>query len=78
MEITHYTSSDGKLTPIVELNPFHLTNALIKLSGVIALNPNGFGDAKEEYDEVTDTHKALKAEVLRRMLPEIKAEDIPF
>ncbi len=57
-EITIYKSEDGKETPIVEMNPFHLVNALLKSHQLIGENP-----------EMT---KALKAEVLRRLNPEPK------
>ena len=69
MEITHYTSSDGKSTPIVELNNFHLVNALLKTTETIALNPNGFGSAVFEYETLKLTKDALKTEVFRRLAP---------
>lgn len=65
--VTTYTSSDGTVTPIAELNNFHLVNALLKVSEVLSLNPNGFGDAQEEYAKVKATQKALKDEVFKRM-----------
>lgn len=62
-----YTSSDGKTTPIAEMNNFHLVNSMLKINGVLSLNPNGFGDAYEEYANTKATLQALKNEVFKRM-----------
>ena len=59
--ITTYTSSDGKVTPIVELNNFHLVNAFAKVS-ILTVSEDGAvaGDAK-------DLAKVLKDEIFKRM-----------
>ena len=59
--ITHYTSSDGTSTPIVELNNFHLVNALLK---VITADTDGTDKGIADGLELI---RALKAEVLKRM-----------
>ena len=65
--MTVYVSEDGKVKEISEMNNFHLLNALLKVGGTLALNPNGFGDAVTEYESTKTMHKALKDEVLKRM-----------
>ena len=67
--ITKYTSSEGEEMLISEMNQYHLVNALLKVSDVLSLNPNGFGDATEDYAKVKATQKALKEEVIRRLTP---------
>lgn len=63
-----YTSSDGTQTPVSKLNNSHLVNALLKVSGILALNPNGFGDTGvADYEKQKALQQALKAEVLKRM-----------
>ena len=61
---------------IAKMNNFHLVNALLKVTGVLALNPNGFGDAKAEYEQVKGTQKALKDEVFKRMDNRTKGVDV--
>lgn len=68
-----YISSDGKQTPIIEMNNFHLVNSMVKVHDVLCLNPNGFGDAKEEYEAQKSLFTALKNEVLKRMDNRIEA-----
>lgn len=65
--ITQYVSDGGKVTPIVEMNNFHLINSLLKVSDILTLNPNGSGSDHSNYERVKDTKKALKDEVLKRM-----------
>lgn len=60
--ITHYTSSDGKVTPIGELNNFHLVNALLKT--VTVQMP---ADDKDGIEKTFNLIQALKGEVLKRM-----------
>ena len=62
-----YTDSKGVQTPVSKMTNSHLLNALLKVSAVLTLNPNGFGDAKEEYEAEKVKQSALKAEVLKRM-----------
>lgn len=62
MEITTYTGSDGKETPIADLNHFHLVNALLKVAGKIAM-----AKELESTPELMPTLEALKAEVLKRL-----------
>lgn len=64
-----YTDSEGKEIEISTMNNFHLVNALLKLTGVLALNPNGFGGAVDEYEKVKTTHKNLKDELFARLAP---------
>ena len=66
-EITTYTSSDGKVTPIAELNNFHLVNALLKSESHMC---SALEDLKPEAKLVRD---ALKAEVLKRLAPPISS-----
>lgn len=60
--ITHYTSSDGTLTPIADLNNFHLINALLKT--VTTETPV---DDKDAVEHTLNLIGALKGEVLKRM-----------
>lgn len=68
MEITTYTSSDGTVTPIAELNNFHLLNALCKVSSKIGKPEAGMANDIAEAD-ARDLQSALKAEVLKRLAP---------
>ena len=67
MEVTTYTSSDGTEKVIAEMNNFNLVHALLTLQDVLSLNPNGFGDATEDYERVKAEHVALKAEIFKRL-----------
>lgn len=60
--VTTYTSSDGKVTPIAELNNFHLVNALLKT----ATTQTDASD-KEGIERTVSLIGALKGEVLKRM-----------
>lgn len=54
--ITTYVSSDGKEVLIVEMNPTHLVNALLKLTKNFGENP--------------EMQEALKGEVMKRLTEE--------
>lgn len=60
-EITTYTSSDGTVTPIAELNNFHLVNALLKTESKMC---SALENLKPEVKLVRDV---LKEEVLKRL-----------
>lgn len=68
-EITTYTSSDRKVTPIVELNNFHLMNALLKVNAQYAIENNIGTVDQAELTEKLALRDALKAEVLKRLAP---------
>lgn len=61
-QVTNYTSSDGKTTPIAELNNFHLVNAMLKVNGKLMVEQD-----PSDTDFLKDTLEALKAEVLKRL-----------
>lgn len=61
--VTTYTGSDGKVTPIAELNNFHLVNALLKVTTEIARITDGMSG----YEEGKAVQKALKDEAFKRM-----------
>lgn len=60
---TVYTSSDGKQTPIVEMNNFHLVNSLLKIQEGIGSDIGRFKTPEEQKSML----QALKAEVFKRM-----------
>lgn len=61
--VTTYTSSDGTITPIAELNTFHLVNALLKVTTEIARITTGMSG----FDEGKAVQKALKDEIFKRL-----------
>jgi hypothetical protein len=44
-----------------------ILNKFLKVNEILALNPNGFGDAKEEYLKLQTYYNDLKTEILDRM-----------
>lgn len=67
--ITIYKSEDGKETPIMEMNNFHLVNAILKVHYNQALPIECQGNPTEEGKALLT---ALKAELFNRL----KKEDI--
>ena len=68
MEVTTYKTSDGEIVLISDLNAFHLVNALLKVSRFVDTFAPDRGDG-EELVGAMHTQHALKAEVLKRLLP---------
>ena len=60
--VTTYTSGDGKVTSIAELNNFHLVNALLKTVTIQTLS-----DDKPSIEQTLNLIAGLKGEVLKRM-----------
>lgn len=64
-----YISEKGDEVEVGTMNSFRLVNGLVKMAGILALNPNGFGDADAEYQVIKDNVQNLSAEIISRLAP---------
>jgi hypothetical protein len=62
--IDTYTSSDGEVTPIVEMANPHLIHSIAKLA---AKNATELDDQGQPAPEKVELLKALKAEAIKRL-----------